>query len=915
MAKLSNILTGQSNLVTDQDLAAIATTGSYSDLTNKPNIFSGSYTDLTNKPTLFSGSYADLTNKPTLATVATSGSYADLSNKPVVISLKGTSVTYPGDDLAADPAGAQTILITGTGFESTPTVYIGGTIAPSVTFVSATQITVTTPAKAAGTYDIYIVNPGGATAIMVMAISYSGTPAWTTAAGSLGTLESDWTVQLQATSNSAVTYALTNGSTFPSGITLSSSGLITGTGVSSEQTFNFSVTATDAELQDTSRSFSVTISLGEPYFRYTTLLLGGNGSNAAQNNTFLDSSSNNRTITRNGNVTQGTFSPYGPNWSNCFIRGSSQGENSSISFPNNDAYKFGSGDFTIEAWVNPSNKANGEYYIIAQCAETSSWTNGWTVYILENQLGFWSNDTGQVGGTVPIGVWTHIAVSRQGTTIRLFVNGTIVNTYTSSHNFVPTRALSVGAEPLGGYAFPSNTFISNLRVVKGTAVYTNNFVSPNEPLTAISGTSLLLCQSNRIVDKSPIAATPAAPNVVVTNPWPSVQRFNPFGAVTSYSASTIGGSGYFDGANGNLSATVGTIGTGAFTFECWLYNTVQNNQPIFALGSYDSGIDVRFDQITSGVLSGYIANTGYIFVSNPIRNQWIHFALTRDSGNTVRAFYNGALTFTQAGVTANVTDTTLNIGNLVGGGVGGNQRYTGYMSDFRYVIGTAVYTSAFTPPTAPLTAISGTNLLCKFTNASIIDNAMMNDLETVGNTQISTSVKKYGTGSLYFDGTGDYLSIASNPNLALGSGDFTVECWIYATAASDSPIYESRNSGSGSAGFTLTALNSSVIRIFTGTSSFIASSGTNYLNIWTHVAVVRSGATTTLYINGTSAGSATGMGNLTDQSTLIGGGRYSGGVGTPSAFFTGYIDDFRITKGYARYTANFTPPTTAFNTR
>jgi precorrin isomerase len=74
------------DLTSKPSLATVATSGSYTDLINKPTLFSGSYTDLTNKPTLFSGAYADLTGKPTLSTVATSGSYTDLTSKPTLFS-------------------------------------------------------------------------------------------------------------------------------------------------------------------------------------------------------------------------------------------------------------------------------------------------------------------------------------------------------------------------------------------------------------------------------------------------------------------------------------------------------------------------------------------------------------------------------------------------------------------------------------------------------------------------------------------------------------------------------------------------------------------------------------------------------------------------------------------------------------
>ena len=202
-------------------------------------------------------------------------------------------------------------------------------------------------------------------------------------------------------------------------------------------------------------------------------------------------------------------------------------------------------------------------------------------------------------------------------------------------------------------------------------------------------------------------------------------------------------------------------------------------------------------------------------------------------------------------------------------------------------------------------------MLNNFTNAGIYDSSWQNDVITVGDAQVSTVQSKFSPTSMKFDGTGDYLNIPSSPLFAFGNGDFTLECWIYATAASDQGIYEGRASGSGTTGFTLTAFTSSVIRVYTGTSALISSSGTTYLNTWTHVAVVRSSGTTALYINGTSVGTSASMGNLTDTNPVIGGGRYAGTT-TVNSFFSGYIQDFRITKGYARYTANFSVPTAEF---
>jgi hypothetical protein len=186
---------------------------------------------------------------------------------------------------------------------------------------------------------------------------------------------------------------------------------------------------------------------------------------------------------------------------------------------------------------------------------------------------------------------------------------------------------------------------------------------------------------------------------------------------------------------------------------------------------------------------------------------------------------------------------------------------------------------------------------------------MMNDLETVGNAQISTSVKKYGTGSIAFDGSGDYLISPIVQSNALGTGDLTFECWIYATTASDSPIYESRSTNSNTDGFTVTAFSSTVIRVYT-TAVLVTATVSNYVNSWTHVAYTRQSGTNRLFVNGVLQATATATDNFSNTTSIIGGGRYASS--SVSAYFTGYIDDLRITKGYARYTANFTPPTAAF---
>jgi len=182
----------------------------------------------------------------------------------VVINPTITSIAYPGSVTAADPAGGETITVTGTGFKTGAAVTIGGTAAPAVSYVSETQITFTTPAKAAGDYDIVVTNTDTGSATYINGISYNGVPAWTTAAGSLGTFASDTTIStitLQATEPDAgtITFSITNGA-LPTGLSLTGADIDGTTSLETADTlYTFTVTATDDESQATPRTFTITV--------------------------------------------------------------------------------------------------------------------------------------------------------------------------------------------------------------------------------------------------------------------------------------------------------------------------------------------------------------------------------------------------------------------------------------------------------------------------------------------------------------------------------------------------------------------------------------------------------------------------------------------------------------------------------
>lgn len=175
----------------------------------------------------------------------------------------------------------------------------------------------------------------------------------------------------------------------------------------------------------------------------------------------------------------------------------------------------------------------------------------------------------------------------------------------------------------------------------------------------------------------------------------------------------------------------------------------------------------------------------------------------------------------------------------------------------------------------------------------------------VGNAQIDTAQYKFGGASGLFDGTGDRLTVPASADFNFGTGDLTIEWWARF------------NSVSGIQYFYEIGLNNTMARLQNGTTLLVynaagANMNTNIstlsANTWYYMAVVRSGNNWNFYVNGTSVANGTRSGNAGDSTNTL----YIGDYTSAGYAFNGWLDDFRITKGVARYTANFTPPSAAF---
>lgn len=652
-------------------------------------------------------------------------------------------------------------------------------------------------------------------------------------------------------------------------------------------------------------------SVTDAYWKYVSLLLNTTSTNGAQNNTFLDSSANAFTVTRNGDTTQGSFNPYMPTgyWSGYF-----DGTGDDLRLSTNAAFALGTGDFTFEAWINPSN-----------------WTNAVVpFFVVSGTGGFWvgKNSSNFVVrafnvadqltyGTLPtVGAWTHIVAVRSGTTLSMYYNGTRVATTTNSYNFAQ-GALAVGSD---GDTIPLyyTGYISNARLVKGTAVYDptqTTLTVPTAPLTAITNTSLLCLQDNRFIDNSTNAFA------ITRNGDTRISKFAPFNPPASYSTATYGGSGYFDGGGDFLALpnnAAFTVGTGEVTIEAWIYCTslTQPYQGIVTgrleTASPPTGLGLMIDNSKLLFTIMNVANALSDTTNVPL-NQWVHVVGVRNSSNNTALFVNGTRKAYSSSNTDNGTGADMVVGRYYVGI--DNFYFSGYIANVRIVKGAAVYDptqTTLTVPTTPLTAITNTSLLLNFDNAGIYDAATINDGQTVGNAQVSTTQAKFGTTSMYFDGTDDRLVFAARPEIAFGTGNFTIEGWVYRSDTNLRGVFQV----SGTAG----GLQANYIaNLAFGTefgqrwriicnNSVYNSTATWSTNTWYHFALVRNSGTTTLYIDGTSVISQADTVNYTGTNICV------GCYYDTNYLLVGYIQDFRITNGYARYTGNFTPPTAAFPT-
>jgi hypothetical protein len=639
-----------------------------------------------------------------------------------------------------------------------------------------------------------------------------------------------------------------------------------------------------------------------------------------QSNSILtDRSKNNLPMTKSGDTSVSPFNPFNTlsatfPTTNTNNYGVDFDGSDYLTLPSNTAFQMGTGDFTLECWVNLHSTNSPSTDMSCIDLRNGHPTVAPLLYLTNSgQVTYYVNGSARISGaTLSTFTWYHLAVVRSSSVTTLYVNGTVSgSTYADTNNYI-LPSPTIGRFQDGATGFLNGT-LSNVRIVKGTAIVPP-VGGPTSPLTAVSGTSCLICQANTLIDGSTNAFT------VTPNGNPALTKNGPFINTATVTNTLVGneGSVYFDGTGDLLTIpnhpSHAALGTSNFTLELWFNQTVLNARDNYLISHRVSGYAPFLFWInSSGSLRSYASTSlGSWDTMNDTAlatislNTWYHLAYTR-SGSTFKIFLNGAQVHS---FTSSATFTTATTALNIGGQVGGGDNFTGYVSNVRFVKGTALYTSAFVPTGAPLTPVANTVLLTAQTNLSsntksFVDESNLNNIVSgFGNSNLGSFSPFGGTWSNYFDGTGDWLSMPSSTIFEFGTGDFTIECWAYPISFGNGFTLYAHWNNSGPAARFAFAITATGIVVDTTSGMALTFSGTTTITVgqWYHVAVTRTGSSWRTFINGTIISTATSSSTYSPTGMPVYIGDY------PSDFSTGYgyISNLRVLKGTALYTANTT---------
>jgi len=381
--------------------------------------------------------------------------------------------------------------------------------------------------------------------------------------------------------------------------------------------------------------------------------------------------------------------------------GSFNGSNQYLSVANNAAFNLGSGSWTVEFWMNPTAAPSVAAGMIYKSSFSSN--QGWWVIYYPNYIGFGLGSGSTVvqsaGSSISVGRWTHVAIVNNSGTGTIYINGVAsgtasISSFTDSSTSLAIGALNTATGWNGDYYY--NGSISNVRVVKGTAVYTSNFLPPTSALSAISGTSLLTLQNSSIVDNSTNSFTITNNNGVSTgqtypfsagyifndqgpagNNWTPNNISGAFGSTLDYlgdaptltSATvanycTLNPLNFSTGtvSNGNLQwATTAAVGNGCFsTFAFNIASSTELYYWEFTLVSGDTTLGIAPTTLAPSNTSRPGSYSYYTTGNKYSGTSFSSYGSSYTAGDVIGvAVGNGSITFYKNGVSQGVAFSSL----------------------------------------------------------------------------------------------------------------------------------------------------------------------------------------------------------------------------------------------------------------
>jgi len=687
-------------------------------------------------------------------------------------------------------------------------------------------------------------------------------------------------------------------------------------------------TATDDVNVASSGVQTFTLNFLSPLWDETILSIGTSSTNSLNNSAFIDRSTNSHTVTSAGTPTQTAFHPYLDNWS---VYG---GTNGVLTIPTSSDFNMGNGDFTIDCWINTTRDGgrifdHGGNYLVTYNGMRWDWktTTGYLEFIMNQQSNSASGEYTITGSTkVNDGQWHHLRVCRNGTTFRMFVDGVLdisgtssVTGYQPSTDMVLLGALNNNT-PTSEFAY---SYLSDFHMIKGTSLSTTNdsFNVPTASSQNVAGTVLHVFTSNRFIDISTYNR-----NITLYN-TPEISALNPFGQGSEYAVGENKGSAYFDGNGDYLSlANVDSLrlGSGDFTIDGWIYpNRVTNTYTSGIFGTYgyvsnqDRGWLIGLNSSGYLILIMYGASgSGFTVTSSqiPTINQWSYIAAAR-SGTTVKLYLNGIEVGSgTSSKNEDWTNSEFHVGTFRANSLSPNvgistTSFQGNITSCRIIKGTALYTSNFTPPTAPVSN-TNTSLYLPMDNAGIFDKSSNTNLTLVGNAETSNTQTKHATTSLYLPTA--YVVTDELPRLG---NVWTVEGWFYPTvnASNDKALISYGYPSGGIQGFVIYTTSGSYYYLYATSNNNSWDIANNFnTNIarwsgsWKHIAITQDGSNWRFFLDGTQTAT------FSNSAMVFSASSYKWAIASSitgtNTHETLYVEDFQVLNGVAKYTTNFTPP-------